>query len=53
MKRNIISLLVTIFYIILGSILEKYQIIIQPAYWTLYGVIWGAIVMGIITNETI
>jgi hypothetical protein len=37
----------------LGSFLEKNQIIMDPAYWTLYGVIWGAILMGISTNETI
>lgn len=36
--KNIIMLII---YIIVGVTIEHFQLIERPAYWTLYGVIWG------------
>ena len=48
MKKYLILIVLVIIYIILGKTLETYQIIIKPAWWTLYGVAWGAILNEIL-----
>ena len=46
--KYVLLVLLVVIYIFAGQILESEQLIIKPAYWTLYGVTWGAIIMAIL-----
>lgn len=34
-------IILILIFVLIGIFLESYQIIEEPAYWTLYGIIWG------------
>lgn len=50
-KKYIILLLGILIWGVLGAVIEDYKIIVEPAYWSLYGFIWGVICMIVIIKN--
>jgi hypothetical protein len=48
MFKSILVIIVLIMYMILGSFFENNHIIIKPAWWSLYGVVFGSIWLSIL-----
>ena len=35
------AFLFSVIWAIIGSLIQDYELIVHPAYWSLYGAIWG------------